>query len=602
MASLLLHRGDGVASSILSQEHLTGTIVSVVLSFCACSILSCFLGQRVLAVKSWFHLPFIAWGRFSELNHLVADNSTKKSANRKSPSSSVVLGIYTDSWVFVFGTAIIDYGMGLDSNRGVCSVAILLCLFCYVSTKVRLIPLLWSSLPSAVFTIRGGTKRRLESKVYLFNSFGVLTIYGVISTLNFVYRGAYMENGQCIIGIEKTALILLITFIVLINVYLMILFLSPLRSIFSFRGPSRVPAGSPRLRALAMRTFVGALFTTTSSVVNLTVLMMLDGEPGWLYLTCCNADILFSALIVQWVTSRDSASIIDSSPSSESESPDKNISYHATPPPPPPPLRRGQKLVISLPMSATSTSQYEHIFGDAEPDPEPETDVVSATTSRTPVKNTLGSSTSDDNANTTDGLEETIDNDDDDDDDDRIAENGDVNLNINRKERSRPWTDIGTAASSSTSPSTSTSTSTSRAATEIQHRQRQRQQQQRQRQQQSQPPLKREHGRKTPSVSAAVAADLERIRRYRRQRYEASISTFTAPPTPTSSSPTQAAAAPTTPRTTPRRTPTLAYRISELEFEGGERDSRWDDLVGMEGGVGGGSGRGGRGAGEVNWI
>lgn len=50
---------------------------------------------------------------------------------------SVVVAIYVDSWIFVFGTAIIDYGIGVDSNLGVCSAAILLCLFCYISTKVR---------------------------------------------------------------------------------------------------------------------------------------------------------------------------------------------------------------------------------------------------------------------------------------------------------------------------------------------------------------------------------------------------------------------------------------------------------------------------------
>lgn len=60
---------------------------------------------------------------------------------------------------------------------------------------------------------------------------------------------------------------------------------------------------------------------------NLTVLMSLNGEPGWVCLLCCNCDskssyrsgfsvngvltiveiVLFSAIVIQWVTTRDNA-------------------------------------------------------------------------------------------------------------------------------------------------------------------------------------------------------------------------------------------------------------------------------------------------------
>lgn len=57
---------------------------------------------------------------------------------------------------------------------------------------------------------------------------------------------------------------------------------------------------------MAFRTFIGSCATLTSSVVNLTVLMILKGEPGWICLMCCNADILFSVLVLHWVTAIDS--------------------------------------------------------------------------------------------------------------------------------------------------------------------------------------------------------------------------------------------------------------------------------------------------------
>jgi len=50
------------------------------------------------------------------------------------------------------------------------------------------------------------------------------------------------------------------------------------------------------LRTVALRTFVGSCATLISSVVNLTVLMVLKGEQGWICLMCCNADSKFLVL------------------------------------------------------------------------------------------------------------------------------------------------------------------------------------------------------------------------------------------------------------------------------------------------------------------
>lgn len=41
---------------------------------------------------------------------------------------------------------------------------------------------------------------------------------------------------------------------------------------------------------MALRTFIGTCCTLLSSVVNLTVLTVLKGEPGWICLLACNAD------------------------------------------------------------------------------------------------------------------------------------------------------------------------------------------------------------------------------------------------------------------------------------------------------------------------
>lgn len=36
--------------------------------------------------------------------------------------------------------------------------------------------------------------------------------------------------------------------------------------------------------------------------------MVLHGEPAWVCLMCCNADVLFSVVVLHWVTSKDSSS------------------------------------------------------------------------------------------------------------------------------------------------------------------------------------------------------------------------------------------------------------------------------------------------------
>ncbi|KAK9778838.1 hypothetical protein SCAR479_04462 [Seiridium cardinale] len=275
MPSRLSPREDGISLPSARVEPIGGMITDVFVSLISIAILSAFITQRYLAITNWRKLPLIVW---------------------------LVFAIFVDSWLFVFITAILKHGAGINSSFELCSSAILLCLICYVSSKI----LVYFFLVEKAFVVRNGAKPRLQSKLYCFNSFGMLGVYITVSILNFIFRITRLENGLCIIGMKKIAMVPLITFDLLVNIYLTILFLIPLRCLYSFKDMPRTPANI-RLRTVAMRTFVGALSTTVSSVVNLTVLMALDGEPGWVCLLCCNCDILFSAVIIQWVTSQDNA-------------------------------------------------------------------------------------------------------------------------------------------------------------------------------------------------------------------------------------------------------------------------------------------------------
>ncbi|KAE8453198.1 hypothetical protein EG329_011265 [Mollisiaceae sp. DMI_Dod_QoI] len=140
-------------------------------------------------------------------------------------------------------------------------------------------------LVERAYIIRRSSKPRLKDTLYLFNSFGMLIPYCVVIALNFYFRFAVYENHTCRIGMKRVAMIPLITFDILVNVYLTSLFLIPLRC--------KIP-----------------YFNHLST--NLTVVMALDGEPGWICLMCCNIDILFSVLVLHWITSKDNASTLPS--------------------------------------------------------------------------------------------------------------------------------------------------------------------------------------------------------------------------------------------------------------------------------------------------
>ncbi|PHH65107.1 hypothetical protein CDD81_3238 [Ophiocordyceps australis] len=251
-----------------------GQILSMALSLVATTVLTLFLTQRALAITSWSRLPLVVW---------------------------VVFLIYADSYLFVFATAMLQHAFGINTNQRTCDSAILLCLVCYVTTK-----LIYLFLVEKAHIIRGTPKSRIRSKLYVFNSFGMLGVYVVIVLLNFIYRISRLNNGRCIIGMQGLAMVPLISFDAVVNVYLTMLFLLPLRRLYSFRSMPRSPANI-RLRTIAFRTFCGAVFTLVSSIINLSVLLALNGEPGWVCLMSCNCDILFSAVVIQWVTSRDNA-------------------------------------------------------------------------------------------------------------------------------------------------------------------------------------------------------------------------------------------------------------------------------------------------------
>ncbi|EFY87454.1 hypothetical protein MAC_06562 [Metarhizium acridum CQMa 102] len=259
----------------------------------------------------------------------------------------MMFAIYTDSYIFVFASAMLQHSIGLNASFRACDSAILICLVCYVTTKswhlmfsskstgadglqslytsfwlkrryaaqLKVISGSWMT-DARQHIIRGTPKKRIRSRLYMFNSLGMISVYVAVVILNFAFRIAKLEDdGKCIIGMKSFAMIPLISFDAVVNVYLTMIFLIPLRNLYSYKNMPRTHANM-RLRTVAFRTFCGAVCTLLSSMVYdeaLKDVFLWFGQEGadifrnlcWVCLMSCNCDILFSAAVIQWVTSKD---------------------------------------------------------------------------------------------------------------------------------------------------------------------------------------------------------------------------------------------------------------------------------------------------------
>ncbi|RPB25321.1 hypothetical protein L211DRAFT_759234, partial [Terfezia boudieri ATCC MYA-4762] len=257
MALEPLHNSQG-------KTPLAGFIFSIVLAMTAISVLSFCIARRGRALHQLSSLPLARW---------------------------LILCVYADSWTFVFSSTILQSSLGLDSSHDACDAAILLCLVCYLTSKILYFFLVEK------WIIRGSRKPRHRDVLYLFNSIGMLVPYCIVISLTFVFRRADISTGECRIGLRLPANVPLLAFDICINVYLTALFLQPLKQMYSYKG------AKGGLRTMAKRTFIGSALTLLTTVSNLTAVLILKGrEPGWICFACCNADVLFSALVLHWVT------------------------------------------------------------------------------------------------------------------------------------------------------------------------------------------------------------------------------------------------------------------------------------------------------------
>ncbi|KAK1710273.1 hypothetical protein BDP67DRAFT_407984 [Colletotrichum lupini] len=233
-------------SSSPKHEIRPEQIISLIIAPISSCLLAYLLRHQWSAIKDWRPLPWTRW---------------------------LVLFTYLFSCLFVFGSWVFQllFLAELRMDFIPCSAAGILCLTAYVVIK-----LVYLFMVDKAHVIRGTTKSRLKSKLYVFNAFVMLGM-----SMFRVHRGSRYdkENDVCSIGLERTILLPVIFFDAVVNVYLTSLFLFPLLRLHSIQISmmkpwtmhentlhfSRVPP-NVRLRRLALRTFAGVIGTLAISI------------------------------------------------------------------------------------------------------------------------------------------------------------------------------------------------------------------------------------------------------------------------------------------------------------------------------------------------
>ncbi|KAF9041111.1 hypothetical protein BDZ89DRAFT_1009854 [Hymenopellis radicata] len=244
-------------------------VLSSFIYFAGISIISHCVSRRLASEKlnSWNTLKQIPWPRLC------------------------ILLIFLDSWLFLFSSGIITFGVGLSTNAMTCAVAIYICVFFYATSKLLIYCFLIEKV-HVVWSPTAGTKRR-HSRIYMIAATIVGAYVAVILSMIIGKSPSCGTRSSLYIGLKRYSTIMLLTYDLYINVFLTSLFLYPLLRCNM----------NPLVRNVALRTLIAACVALTTSTVNMVVLTLMKGHQlAWVCLGCCGTDVVFNALALFWDT------------------------------------------------------------------------------------------------------------------------------------------------------------------------------------------------------------------------------------------------------------------------------------------------------------
>ncbi|KIK51399.1 hypothetical protein GYMLUDRAFT_64846 [Collybiopsis luxurians FD-317 M1] len=200
-----------------------------------------------------------------------------------------VLLLFVDSWSFLFTSSMLLFGIGLESNKIVCAMALYTCVMFYATSKALIYFFLIERV-YVVWTPNIGGEGRLRSPIYILCMI-VVAFYGVVAALMAVGRVHYLRenDGACIIGLKAYTSYVLLSYDLTIIIVLTLMLLWPL---------VRAELSNDRLKKLARKTLVACVVALATSSMNVLVMAILKGhERGWLCLGSCSIDVRIERLL-----------------------------------------------------------------------------------------------------------------------------------------------------------------------------------------------------------------------------------------------------------------------------------------------------------------
>ncbi|KAJ7138636.1 hypothetical protein C8R46DRAFT_610593 [Mycena filopes] len=252
--------------------------------------------QALIAAVHFLGLTILAF--FFSRRVLGEPGSGKMMASMTWPRLCILL-VFIDSYLFMFCSGLLIFGVGLQTNNIACGAGVFICVLFYASSKV----LIYAFLTEKVYIVWDTNRPRLRSPVFLVCT-GTVCLYAAVIIIMIVGRVDQFRpgDGACVIGLKPTASIPLLSYDLFINVLLTVLFLWPL-----FRSKH----SSTRLRRVATRTLVASGMALTTSTINIAVLTIMHGRQlGWLCLACCGVDVVCNATALFWVTAGSAATTV----------------------------------------------------------------------------------------------------------------------------------------------------------------------------------------------------------------------------------------------------------------------------------------------------
>ncbi|KAA8625207.1 hypothetical protein PtrSN002B_002400 [Pyrenophora tritici-repentis] len=240
-----------------------------------------------------------------------------------------VLVLYILSIGFVFASAIVHNGLGLNDN-GSCQASMRICIAFYASSKVAM----YLFLVERVHTMRASHLSRKHDVFWLLSTIAIVISLGAICLTGFISPVYWLSSvdGRCRIGLQRYAVIPLLTCDIVINLYLTLVFiylLSPLvkdSEAFGAGFASRVAQGigilsrtakqkatfdlqrsnqvmARKFEKLLWKTLIGCVLVIVPTAGNLAALTILVGkELAFVCLTICTLDVTWAAVVFHWLT------------------------------------------------------------------------------------------------------------------------------------------------------------------------------------------------------------------------------------------------------------------------------------------------------------